>query len=387
MSKVLFTNAQLRKTLSAVRSLGARGVECEVAETTLLSPAAFSKYSSHSYIYPDPSANLAAYNEWLHRALWKRRYDVLFPMDDNTMQHAIEHREELERLCRLPLPPTESYRIAADKGRTALLAEQAGVPCPKTIMPDTLEHLQESAVVLGYPLVIKPRQSSGSRGIRVIHKAEQLLESYMNIHQQYPYPILQEYIPQGERYDVCLLYNMEGMARYTFVQKELRHFPIDMGPSTVQESVRYPELVEMAKTMMSNLPWFGIAELEFMIDPRDGTPKLMEINPRFWNSLHTASMSGVDFPWGLYQLTMGSDVEEIVDYKLGVRCRWLLPGDLLHFIANPQRMSMEPPFFGKGAARQDDIWSISDPMPTLGFALACLRYSLDPKAWRFLLNR
>jgi predicted ATP-grasp superfamily ATP-dependent carboligase len=254
-------------------------------------------------------------------------------------------------------------------------------------VPDTLEGLQESAAVLGYPLVIKPRHSSGSRGIRVIGHAGQLLESYMDIHRQFPFPILQEYIPQGERYDVCLLYNKQGTARYTFVQKELRHFPLEMGPSTVQESVRYPELVELAKSLMDKLPWFGIVELEFMIDPRDGTPKLMEINPRFWNSLHLASMSGIDFPWGLYQLTMGSEVEEIVDYKLGVRCRWLLPGDLLHFIANPKRMSMEPPFLGKGAVRQDDIWSILDPMPTLGFALACLRYSLDPKAWRFLLHR
>ncbi len=40
--------------------------------------------------------------------------------------------------------------------------------------------------------------------------------------------------------------------------------------------------------------------VEFKLDPRDNTPKLMEINPRFWGSLALAIESGVNFPYLLY---------------------------------------------------------------------------------------
>ena len=36
--------------------------------------------------------------------------------------------------------------------------------------------------------------------------------------------------------------------------------------------------------------------VEFKHDERDGVPKLMEINGRFWGSLQLAIDAGVDFP-------------------------------------------------------------------------------------------
>lgn len=36
--------------------------------------------------------------------------------------------------------------------------------------------------------------------------------------------------------------------------------------------------------------------VEWKVDLRDGRPKLMEINPRFWGSLELAVRSGVNFP-------------------------------------------------------------------------------------------
>ncbi len=42
--------------------------------------------------------------------------------------------------------------------------------------------------------------------------------------------------------------------------------------------------------------------LELKVDDADGTPRIMEMNPRFWGSLALALRAGVDFPWLLYQL-------------------------------------------------------------------------------------
>jgi len=42
--------------------------------------------------------------------------------------------------------------------------------------------------------------------------------------------------------------------------------------------------------------------VEFRVDARDGTAKLMEVNPRFWGSLQLSILSGADFPYLLYNL-------------------------------------------------------------------------------------
>jgi hypothetical protein len=57
----------------------------------------------------------------------------------------------------------------------------------------------------------------------------------------------------------------------------------------------------------------------------------MEVNGRFWGSLQLAIDARVDFPWLLYRLCRGENVEGPADYEVGIRLRWLL-GDLDHLL-------------------------------------------------------
>ena len=66
-----------------------------------------------------------------------------------------------------------------------------------------------------------------------------------------------------------------------------------------------------------------MAEVEFKVDSRDLTPKLMEINPRFWGSMNVAIESGVDFPYMLYLLAKGEHVDPVFTYRSGVKFRGL----------------------------------------------------------------
>lgn len=388
MGSVLLTNAQLRKTLATVRSLGQKGVVVTVAEETRMNPSAYSKYCRYSMVYPSAKNKPLELYQWLVNILKTGKYEVLFPMDDDIMKVAIEHREELEKLCSIPLPPTESYKIAMDKGRSAELAINSLVDCPKTYFPKDISKLKELVLDINFPVVIKPRMSSGSRGIRLVERKEDFISYYLEAHMKYPYPIVQEYIGNGDRYDVCLLFDKSSQLKASFVQKEIRHYPLDMGPSTIQESVWVPELIDKAMKLMRNLQWYGVVELEFMLDTSDGKFKLLEINPRFWNSLYMALIAGVDFPWILYKLAKGNEVEETCTYKTGLKCSNILPGDILHFVFNKNRRPLKPPFLaGKKHNTYDDIISKSDPLPTLGFVLACFRYLFDINMWRFIFKR
>jgi predicted ATP-grasp superfamily ATP-dependent carboligase len=388
MKTVLLTNAQQRKTLAVARSLGKRGVKVIIAEETRFNPAAFSKYCTKALVYPSPKRKPKEYYEWLKKTITQYDCEMVFPMDEDTLDIAMDNYQELSALCHIPIINKKSYKIAKDKGQATELAKNLGVDCPWTMEVKEINGIKALSEKIVYPIVIKPKDSSGSRGIKVIYNSQDFLRYYIQIHEVYPFPVVQEYIGKGQRYDVCLLLDKEGNLKASFAQKELRHFPVDIGPSTLQESVHYPEIIQSSLKMAQELGWYGVIEFEYMIDERDGKPKFLEINPRFWGSLQLAICSGIDFPWLLYCTAKDEVIDTYFKYESGIRCRWLLPGDICHFIANKDRLKMSPPFFaGKKYNIKDDILSMEDPLPALGFFLACMRYVLDIHMWKFFIKR
>ncbi|MFA6808441.1 MAG: ATP-grasp domain-containing protein, partial [Eubacteriales bacterium] len=388
---VFLTDAQQRKSLAVIRSLGLKGIDVITGEDTRWATSRFSKYCSKGLVYPKPINDRQKYLSWLKELLQKNNFKVLFPMDDVVMDIVVNNQGELKDYCSLLLPELNDYIIASDKNSAVGKAKSVGIDIPISIKVnggDSLEKLDLLTNDLIYPVIIKPRKSSGSRGIAIVEGPRGMVTEYLRIHKEYPFPLIQEYIPQGPRYDVCLLYDNNGKLRASFVQKELRHFPLERGPSTLQESVWRPDLVEKADRLMKGLNWKGIAEVEFMEDPRDGTYKFMEINTRFWASLNLSIVCGVDFPWLYYCLAINKEINDVFEYKIGIRCRWSLPGDILHFVFNKERWSLEPSFFaGKKHNVYDDILSWDDPMPIIGFILAVLHYMPDKKMWKMIFKR
>ncbi|MBB3108747.1 putative ATP-grasp superfamily ATP-dependent carboligase [Paenibacillus phyllosphaerae] len=389
MPGVLVTDALLRKSLAAVRSLGRSGYPVTVAESTRFTPAGFSRYCGERWISPSPVDSPDDYAEWLIGRAKKQPGLVLMPMDEASVRIVLEQERELAPFSWMLQPSLASFRLAADKYETARAAESLGMACPKTVRPSAEAELLTFAKDNGFPLVVKPLHSSGSRGIRIVENEAALRAAYAQVTADFGEPpMIQQYIPPGERLDAALLIDSEGRTAASFVQREVRHYPVKIGPSTVQESIEAPELVEQAETLLRKLGWRGIAEVEWMRDPRDGELKLMEINPRYWNSLHLAIQSGVDFPLLHVRLALGERVEPVRRYRIGQMTRNLLPGDLLHALSVRKVRGLQPPLFGsRGLPVEDDILSWRDPMAAAGFMMSCARYALDAGMWRSLLKR
>jgi predicted ATP-grasp superfamily ATP-dependent carboligase len=268
------------------------------------------------------------------------------------------------------------------------LADRLGIPHPKTVFPTCGDDVAAVARGVESPLVIKPRSSSGGRGLAYIAPDDDATEAWTAVHGLHPFPMLQECIPSGPKFDVGVLMDEHGGAVASFVQKELRHFPMRDGLSTMQESVSRPDLVERAVTLLRAIGWFGLAEVEFMEDPRTGEALLLELNPRFWASIQLAIACGVDFPYLLYQLAMGHKINETHVYTVGRRCRWLVPGDLLHFLVNPERARLDPPFFDfSDASMVYDGFYAEDKRATLGVLLSTGHYLFDADLWDMLRRR
>ncbi|HLZ30811.1 MAG TPA: ATP-grasp domain-containing protein [Chloroflexota bacterium] len=386
------TDALLRKSVVVCQSLGRRGVNVSAGSTTRLSPAFFSRYCRESVVYPSPRTQPGAFVDRLLEYLRRQPHDVLLPTDDATLTAVSAHRTDFEQLTRVPIPNAPQLAYGLDKARVMQLAEQLGIPHPKTLLPTRADDAADLARHVTGSLVIKPRSSSGGRGIAYLGPDDNVAHTWTQVHAQHPFPMVQACIPAGPKFDVGVLMDARGHAVASFVQKELRHFPMRDGLSTMQESVWRPDLVERAVTLLQTIGWYGLAEVEFMEDPRTGEALLLEVNPRFWASIQLAVACGVNFPFLLYQLATGQRFRDTHKYAIGRRCRWLIPGDCLHFLVNPQRLRLDPPFFQfrPGPSRTETVYDgfyPEDRRATLGLLLSTAHYLFDADVWTMLLRR
>ncbi|VAV82255.1 ATP-grasp enzyme-like protein [hydrothermal vent metagenome] len=387
--RVLVLDGMWNKSLAAVRSLGERGFDVTAAEKTRFATALFSRYATKKLVYPSPTASPDGFMQWLLTELKKSGgYDLVLPTELSTQLLLAKNQDKLKPFVGFPFPGVALTENVHDKGWLMRFAQERGYPTPETIYTDESSDIGELIKKISCPLVIKPRESSGSRGIEYVNKREDFEESFARVHKSYPYPIIQEYIPPATDgsggFGVGALFNYDHEPRASFVYKRLREYPVSGGPSTLRESVRYDELREIAIGILKELKWVGPAMVEFKIDPRDGSPKLLEINPRLWGSLKLAILSGVDFPYLLYKLAADGDVKAVTDYRVGVRCRWLIPGDLMHLLSAKKNMKNLLDFLRPSDG--DDILSLKDPMPILGRFSSLFPFLLDKEMRRLLFR-
>jgi len=383
---VLITDGLWRKTLAAVRSLGRRGIPVVVGERTVLAPALWSRYAARRYRYPSAHFQTDGFLARLRRIIERERIRIVFPMEEETLLTILRHRSALGERLVIPFAEPEKIERVRDKAQLFRLAESLAIPMPKTWYPESPEDVVQVGREVNFPVIVKPRVSTGAMGLRYVNDAEALTAAWAEVHARFPRPIVQDYIPEGGgAFGASVLVGPQGERLASFVHRRLREYPVSGGASTFRTSVRDPQLVEIAFRILGAVGWLGVAMAEFRYDPRDGLPKLIELNPRFWGSLNLAIQSGVDFPYLLYRMAQGERIEPVHDYREGVVGRWLLQGDLLHYLTNPNRRRMQPSFWKfRGRDWHYDICSWRDPLPTVAKILSLFLLFYDKEIRRFL---
>ncbi len=368
-----------RSALAVTRSLGRHDVHVTVAAPGPHSLAGASRHAARRLVLPaalsDPDALAAA----LVAEAAREPEQVWFPLSDASLSVVDGVRARLGTV-RLPVSSGESLALAWDKGRLLAAAAAAGVEVPRTWMPENADEVRALAAELPYPVVLKPRRSRlrTANGfvtgeVAYVHAASDLLPAYAALAARMPAPLIQERVP-GYGMGVFLLAD-RGRVLARFAHRRIREKPPSGGVSVLRESIAVaPALAAAADRLLAALEWHGVCMIEFKVDARDGVPRLMEINPRFWGSLALAIDAGVDFPWLLYQLATGSAPAPVTSYRLGIRSRWEL-GDLDHLLIRlrardprdlppgaPSRARTLVDFLNPLAGRPEVFWP-SDPGP------------------------
>src|SRR5690625_4027139 len=193
MSKVFVTDCNSRKALCVARSLGKQGYEVMVGCDDKINMSRFSKYCSGFQYLPNPITNEKEYLNKVIKIVIENNVDVLIPMEDETVELVIKNKQMFNGVKTL-LPNLETFMIARDKGETIKKAIELGLSCPQTYFVRYIEELDKLKNEIIYPVIIKPRISSGSRGLIHVDNKDELIKKYKEIHDNYPFPLIQQYV-------------------------------------------------------------------------------------------------------------------------------------------------------------------------------------------------
>lgn len=372
MSRVLVLDEGARPGIEVVRSLGRAGIDIViVTENGRRTVGSMSRYVSKRVSCTSFYDN-STYLDEIIRSIKENDCDMIMPVGDVTTELVSKNKEQISDYAKVPVPDYSTWIKATDKALALKSAIDQGIPCPLTYF-DEVNNIQEIRDFIGFPLIIKPRRSNGSKGVSYVKSEKEFFPIYRKIKSLFGVPLVQEYIPSlGKGYGVSgLLKN--GVPIALFSHKRLREYPRSGGPSTLRESIRNPVIEAYALELLKSFKWHGVAMVEFKEDVRGGGFKLMEINPRFWGSLSLAVKAGIDFPYILYKLCMNEDIKPAFNYEIGIRSRWLI-GDVLWLFSSNNKKRDFKEFCKNGEKCYFDTISKKDPAPFFGELITDLHY-------------
>lgn len=208
--------------------------------------------------------------------------DVLVPTVDSELLGVARAEAEFARAgVRLLLASAETLSICLDK-LTLLSACEGTVPVGRHAVLDAAF----SPRGWDYPVIVKPRAGSGSRGIEVVSSAAQLDAFPRDGHL-----LVQEYLP-GEEYSVDVLAARDG--RVIAAVPRLR-MKVDSGIAVTSRTVRDAELEEFARRVAARIGLTYTANIQFRRNA-GGAPTLLEVNPRFPGTMPLTVHAGVNMP-------------------------------------------------------------------------------------------
>ncbi len=384
---VLVLCGEENPALPVLKSLGQYGVKLTVASHIKYAPGLFSRYTARRLLSPDPWRSENQYIEWVVRTVSDDHYDMIIPLGEKASLWVAKNKKRVSKYTEVPFPAPEIYMTARDKGLTMKAASSLNIPIPKTYFPEE-EPLSDICNRILYPTVLKPRISYGARGIYFPNNPEELYHYYSMATEKYGPCIIQEYIPQtGMQYKAEAVLDSKCKVIAVGVYDKPRYYPVSGGSSTLNRTVYRPDICEVAKDLLEGINWYGMGDCDFIEDPRDGSIKLMEINPRFTRSIRILVEAGLDFPALLLKAALNEKMDIINEYKIGLNMRYLLP-DLMWFIKSADRYRYFPGFFNFfDRSTIFEMLSFHDIKPSLFYLLSQLLKLVDSGSRNRLLSR
>jgi carbamoyl-phosphate synthase large subunit len=156
------------------------------------------------------------------------------------------------------------------------------VRVPRTVLAD--DGLDPEAIDV--PVIVKPRSGSGSRGIRLVERRDELRALPRD-----GTLLVQELLP-GAEYSLDVIARADGHVAGVVPRERLK---VDSGIAVTGRTLHDDRLEGFARTVAEQIGLTTVANVQVKLDT-GGAPALLEVNPRFPGTMPLTIAAGIDMP-------------------------------------------------------------------------------------------
>ncbi len=241
-------------------------------------------------------------------------------------------------------PSAELLEQLGDKTAARRLAREAQVPTlAGTDRPvRTVEQARRAAETAGYPLILKAAFGGGGRGMRIVHRSEDLEPRFHEASQEAHAAFgngalfIERYIRHAKHIEVQILGDTHGHLVHLWERDcsvQRRHQKIvEIAPAFSLDPSLRRELCEAAVRLCRHAGYYSAGTVEFLVDADSGEWFFIEVNPRIQVE-HTVTevVTGIDIVRAQIQVAQGLALhsaemaippqEEIRVFGAALQCR------------------------------------------------------------------
>lgn len=245
--------------------------------------------------YMVPRFDAAGFTDSVRAICSKHEIDLIFPLIDPEIPVLSGARGDLEATgARLVVIPARSVEIVSDKWATFEAFSKAGIPVPRTYLPEDFP-----LASVEYPVFIKPRFGSAGHKTFPVQNADEFdfFRRYVEA------PVIQEFLPGPEITNDVMCRLDGGIIGVVSRERiEVRTGEVAKG-KTIRDDVLLDRCVQVAELLEA----VGPITVQCI---RKGDEFLFtEVNPRFAGGVPLAIAAGADLPTWFLASVAGIDLE------------------------------------------------------------------------------
>jgi D-aspartate ligase len=362
--------------LGILRSLGRLGVPVYTVDADLWESGFSSRYCRGRFVLDSagaPSEESVARLLEIARRIGGR--PILIPTTDHGAIWVAENASALEERYCLPRQDPALIRLLCDKSRMQELAAHHGVPTARAVVPRSKEDVDRFLETAVFPVMAKAtdadrfRRSTGGTKF-LLHTPGELSALYAKAAGGEPAFLVQEFIP-GEDWMFDGYFDANSECLFGMTAKKIRRFPVDTGVTSLGICLHNQTVHSTTTQFMKAIRYHGILDIGFRRDLRDGTYKVLDINPRIGCTFRLfTSANGVDVARALYLNLTGQPVPpaHIVDGR-----KWIVEDfDLFSSLRSLLTHSLSAKEWLRSfrGIQEAACFAWDDPLPYLAVAVA-----------------
>lgn len=291
----------------------AYGVRSIVVSGAALGPVAHSRLIDNSLVEDghDPR-QLVDRLVKLGKELSSERTLVLMANSDWLVRVVVQHRAELEPHYIVPFLSQDVLDRISDKATFAEIATELGISVPRTIVQD-FAHAAEPGwapvpVDIAYPLIAKAASSADYQDVEFVGKMkvfeiadaaelEVLWASLVRAGFRGRF-VVQELIPGDDTQmrSITAYVDSRGVTTLLCSAHVLleEHTPSGLGNPAAMMTTRIDPMLDQAHRFLAATGYVGFANFDVKVDPRDGSFRFFEVNPRIGRNNYYVTAAGAN---------------------------------------------------------------------------------------------